>query len=151
MVSFTKELTITKIKIKKRKFWRLWSKNKYTHVYVWRVERAFSYHAGEKEDMEVIFIPKGFITDGASIPKFAWPIVGHPLQKYAQAAVVHDYLYHTQTSKRKRADVIFHEAMGVLKVANWKRTIMYQAVRRFGWIPWNKRAKILKANAKKVS
>lgn len=41
-----------------------------------------------------IFIPKGFIFDGASIPRFFWRIVGHPFHpKRVIAALVHDALF----------------------------------------------------------
>jgi len=145
MSSFTKNLTITKIKIKvkKNRFFAFFSKNKYKNIDRWRVERAFDYHVGSEDSEEIIHIPDGLVTDGASIPRFLWVIVGHPMDEFAQAAVVHDYLYslrgiyaEDRIYSRKRCDEIFYEAMGALKVPKWKRIAMYQAVRCFGGIPW---------------
>lgn len=39
-----------------------------------------------------VVVPAGFVSDGASIPQFAWSIVGAPLGgRYVRASVVHDY------------------------------------------------------------
>jgi len=110
----------------------------------WEVIRPFSYHLGSKYGKEIINVPKGFITDFASIPKFAWSIIGAPTGKYGKAAVIHDYLYHTLQYSRKKSDDIFYEAMGISGVPDAKRRIMYLAVRMFAWIIWNKRSSVVK-------
>lgn len=106
---------------------------------LYRTTVDFEYHVGSEDSSEIIAIPKGFITDGASIPKFAWSILGGPLGKYAPAAVVHDYLYQKQIYTRSKSDVIFLEAMQVLGVGWLKRRTMWLAVRIFGWICWRNR------------
>ena len=46
------------------------------------------------EDGSKCVVPKGYITDGASIPKIAWSIVGSPYSRpYLYAAIVHDFRY----------------------------------------------------------
>jgi len=85
-----------------------------------------------------IIVPKGFLTDGASIPRLAWRIIGSPFTgKYTGGSLVHDWLYHTQTCTRSYADSIFKEAMEVSGVSWLKRNSMWLAVRTFGFIPWN--------------
>lgn len=121
MSSFTQNLSITKLKKK-----------------LWRVNRAFKYHVGSKESKEIVAVPKGYITDGASIPRFLWGIVGHPFGRYAQAAVVHDLCYEKNLYSRKRSDEIFLEAMQVLGVPWLTRRIIFRAVRMFGWISYKK-------------
>ena len=80
---------------------------------------------------KIVTAPKGFLTDGASIPKFAWSIVGSPWTgKYVGAAVIHDYLCR-EGDDRKEADLIFFEAMDELGVAGWKRRLFYRAVRLY--------------------
>ena len=87
-------------------------------------------------------VPIGFITDGASIPKLFWSFIGSPFTGlYRRAALIHDYLYYIQTTKRSCADRVFLEAMKSLKVSLWKRRVMYYAVRGWGWKPWNKHRK----------
>ncbi len=125
MSSFTDKLTLTQIDAE-----------------LWVTDREFSYEVGNLESGDVITVPKGFVTDCASIPfpvKMFIPVSG----LYNQAAVLHDYLYATQTRSRKESDDIFLEAMTVLGVNVIKRKLMYWAVRMFAWIPWNHHKKKL--------
>jgi len=102
----------------------------------WKVIESFIYHVGEKGSDNIIIIPSGFVTDFASIPRFAWSIIGHPAGKYGKAAVVHDYLYRNKIGSRKQADDVFLEAMDVLGVSKVKRYTMYYSVRAFGRGSW---------------
>jgi len=89
------------------------------------------------ERLDRIIIPKGFKTDGASIPKLFWSIIDHPLNgKHAKAAVLHDYLYYTQRFTRRIADKLFLEAMKADNVSFIRRHIMYYAVKWFGKSAW---------------
>jgi hypothetical protein len=43
------------------------------------------------KDGEIWFAPKGYKTDGASIPPIFWPIIGFPFTGYyVSAAIIHD-------------------------------------------------------------
>ena len=113
----------------------------------WRILEDFIFEIGELGSDEKVTIRPGFITDFASIP---WPfgILISKTKGHGKAAVVHDYLYASQeimskTCTRKRADLVFLEAMGVLKVFWLKRHIMYLAVRWFGWLSWCKHRRSL--------
>lgn len=78
-----------------------------------------------------IEVPKGFITDFASVPRI--PVVYSLTGNTAHdAAVVHDYLYQTHIISKKLADKIFLEAMKVMKVPRWRRWVMYYTVRVAG-------------------
>lgn len=98
----------------------------------------FEYHVGQYPSEEVICVPTGFVTDLASVPRILWSILP-PLGEYSKAAIIHDYMYHKKSYSRKRADEIFREAMAVLGVAKWRRTVMYLAVRMFGGNSWRSR------------
>ena len=95
----------------------------------------------------LIVIPKGFVTDLASIPRLARLII--PVNgRHRLAAIVHDYLYARKgllsivvRMSRKQADQVFLEALKVQGVGWWKRQLMYTAVRAGGWAYWNKKAK----------
>lgn len=90
-------------------------------------------------------VPIGFETDGASIPKIFWSWIGSPFTGlYRRAALIHDFLYATQTTKRLYADRVFLEAMKHLRVSWWKRNIMYRAVRLGASGIWKRHAKRLK-------
>ena len=124
MSSFTKPLTTTYVGKGCRK-----------------VARGFEYHVGSEGSEEVISIPKGFITDFASVP---WPASMFIPKDgdHNQAAVTHDYLYSKigklpdKTYTRAECDKIFLEAMGVLGVNKFKRRLMYRAVRIGGGFGW---------------
>jgi len=110
----------------------------------WELLTSFDYHVGTEDSDEVITVEAGFISDGGSIPPFAWPIVGHPLDEFAAAAFLHDWLYQHPASgvekdrSRRRCDQIFLEALIVLEIGWLRRTTMYSLVRLGGWKAWNK-------------
>ena len=85
-------------------------------------------------------IPAGTTTDFASIPWFVyWLIPG--FGQYDKPAVVHDWMYRTACVSRVVADAIFLDGMAQCGVPEWKRKLIYRAVRRFGKKaykgPWN--------------
>lgn len=101
----------------------------------WVLKRGFKFYY-EKESGERIdvVIPEGFITDFASTPRFLYSVFP-PIGIYNKAAMVHDFLYCKDCSfplSRADADKFFLQAMQVLKVAKWKRKVMFFAVRLFG-------------------
>ena len=81
---------------------------------------------------------KGFITDGASIPKCLQCIYS-PYGKYIKAAVIHDYLYSKFNNtgiNRTLADKIFKFIMKETEVNNSTINKFYRAVRLFGEMSW---------------
>lgn len=85
-------------------------------------------------------VPRGFITDFASIPRLLrW--VFNINGKSRRAAVLHDYLYVMQITTRAEADAMFLEALEACGVDWATRQSMYLGVRSGGWIYWNKRSK----------
>jgi hypothetical protein len=105
--------------------------------HVWKLIDSLSFKTKESE---VITAPQDFVTDFASIPRAGWTLVGHPAGEYCPAAVIHDYLYLIQIFSREKSDKIFLEGMESLKVAWWKRRLMWRAVRLVAWIRWNQYA-----------
>jgi len=78
-------------------------------------------------------IPKGFTWDGASIPKFAWGVLGSPFGgRYYTAALLHDYFYRTACVTKQFADKVFYYKMRQDGVGWWKANTMYYAVKWFG-------------------
>ena len=90
-------------------------------------------------------VNKGFDTDFASIPRLLrWLISING--KHRKAAVLHDKLYSLAGSTglpRDVCDAIFNEAMKVLGVSRWNRSMMYAVVRSGGWIAWRAHSKRL--------
>lgn len=84
----------------------------------------------------VIVVPKGFVTDFASVPRIplAFWAAGGIGQK---AAVVHDHLYTTHDVDRATADRVFREALSASGIAGWRAWLMYAGVRVGGSGAWD--------------
>ena len=85
---------------------------------------------------KIVVVPRGFVSDGASVPRAMWSIYP-PFGRYLEAAVVHDYycvLGHRGESPicSVMAAKVFDEAMKVCGVGKFRRFKMYWAVRLGG-------------------
>jgi len=88
-----------------------------------------------------ILVPAGFVTDFASTPRLVWALIPPEDVHYTRGAVVHDWLYNQHTFPKPFCDVVFLEAMTSLGCSPWKRNVMYQAVKWFGAVAYNKEKK----------
>lgn len=86
-----------------------------------------------------INVPRGFVTDFASVPSSFWSWMP-PLGRYGLPAVVHDWLYWEQTLTRSQADDIFEAALTDLDVSWFRKFILYRSVRWFGGKYWRENA-----------
>lgn len=92
-----------------------------------------------------VFVPKGFKTDGASIPRFLWRVCGHPYEApRVFAAIVHDGLYGNEKwspsgMTRAEADRVYRELLIKLGVSKTAAYVEYAALRLFGSSHWTKR------------
>jgi hypothetical protein len=75
-----------------------------------------------------VMVPRGYVTDFASVPRPFW-IIFPPTGKWCEAAVVHDYLLQSRRCSRFLADAVFREGMYRLGVPVWRRVPMFYAVR----------------------
>ncbi|MCS3689390.1 DUF1353 domain-containing protein [Bradyrhizobium elkanii] len=103
--------------------------------------------SGQSGYLAPIEVPKGFVTDLASIPRVFWSLL-RPDGEYAHAAVIHDYLYWTQLRPRDVADEILRRDMHDLHVDRSTVTKIHAAVRTFGGSAWDSNA-VLKASGEK--
>ena len=90
-----------------------------------------------------ITVPNGFATDGASIPRFLWPIIGPPMRGgYLVPAIVHDYLCVEAKTYQERvmADGLFFALLHRYQVPAWKRCAMYLGVRFYARLFWRTKA-----------
>jgi hypothetical protein len=77
--------------------------------------------------------PKESIVDGASIPKFAWSIIGGPFEgKYRNASVIHDVACDQKKKPWEAVHEVFYNAMIASGVSSVTAKIMYAAVYHFG-------------------
>lgn len=84
---------------------------------------------------ETIIVPKGFVTDFASIPRTLWTLFA-PHGQYSRAAVIHDYLYWSQGCTRDQADRLMVIAMKESQVGSFDEHAIYAAVHAFGEGAW---------------
>lgn len=77
--------------------------------------------------------PEGAVIDGASIPKFAWSIIGGPFEgKYRSASVIHDVACVEKNRPWKDVHYTFYTAMRASDVPEATAKVMYAAVYHFG-------------------
>jgi hypothetical protein len=95
------------------------------------VVEEFSYDIGHLGSGNTITIPKGFVSDGLSIPWYGRAFMP-TLGKGAKAGVLHDYLLWKGYDKIEAA-IIFREALAVLGVTNPRRALMYWSVKFWPW------------------
>jgi len=81
-------------------------------------------------------VPKGFEYDGASIPDFAWSIVGHPFMRgYRRPAALHDFLCREKRLTCEYVHRLFFTALRAEGVVWWRAKLMYYSV-KFGGPKW---------------
>ena len=77
--------------------------------------------------------PAGSIVDGASIPQFAWSIIGGPFEgRYRNASVIHDIACVQHQRDWQDVHNVFYMGMLASGVDRMKAKIMYSAVYHFG-------------------
>ena len=83
-------------------------------------------------------VPAGFVTDGASIPRFLWRLCGHPLEtRRFPVAVLHDWLYEADLGlTRQQVDEIYRDGLLSLGYGKWTANTEYYAIRLFGGSRW---------------
>ena len=102
-------------------------------------------HQIGKHEAFVVVVPRGFITDFASVPQPLRAIrdLLPSTARYGIPALVHDYLYWRQDCTREQADNIMEIAMKDAGVSVIERRLVYEGLRQFGQSSWdeNRRAR----------
>ena len=94
-------------------------------------------------------IPRGFESDGASVPRLFWSIVFSPTDSHAATAgICHDWIYRDQPDgwTREEADRMFLALLVEFGVNVASAQSAYLALRLFGGAAWDENAE-LKAEA----
>src|SRR4051812_14480980 len=116
---------------------------------LWGVEKPLAYMPSGATFS--ITVPPGFVTDLASIPRWAWAVLP-PDGPWVKAAVIHDFLYATkgdgvwkkhstgnprpEAYSRAEADGILRDAMRDRHVGVLARNVIWAAVRIGGGGGW---------------
>jgi hypothetical protein len=103
---------------------------------------------------EVWVAPAGSVTDGASIPRYLWSIMGGPFEgQYRNASVLHDVAYEKKKRPWQDCDRMFYYAMRCSGVSAVEAKTMFYALYKFGhhWRFPIKRAKPVKFEGQLVA
>lgn len=85
-------------------------------------------------------IPKGFITDFASIPRIFWNIYSPHQANTIKSAIIHDYLYTNAANvQRSYADDVFYNELLQDDVNIGQAILFWVSVRIFGSSSYHKR------------
>jgi phosphate/sulfate permease len=84
---------------------------------------------------KTIVVPKGFVTDLASVPFYFWAVLPRD-GVYMLPAIIHDYLYWDQRCGRSEADDVLFLAMKEYEIDAARRWIIYLGVRLGGSFSW---------------
>jgi len=104
---------------------------------LWVLLNGFRYYSGYRGSEYYFDMNEGFVFDGGSIPRAAW-FVDAPAGDGAQAYCLHDALYKSHLVTRLEADRLMLEGLKELGL-NWvRRSVIYRAVRMFGWLAWRR-------------
>jgi hypothetical protein len=94
-------------------------------------------------------VQPGFYTDGSSIPRLLWPIIGHPFSKYLRTpGTLHDKFYFTGEVSRAEADRMFRQA---IQDEGGDKTLAFSCwfgVRIGAWYMWHKYRKLQEKRVK---
>jgi hypothetical protein len=87
-----------------------------------------------------ITIPKGFVTDLASIPKILWSFDSPFKYSTILPAILHDFLYtHPGKHSRFEIDAMFYSALIANGASKLLSKTYFMAVRLFGGLHFNKK------------
>jgi hypothetical protein len=101
----------------------------------WKLQDDFSY----ENDSIKVTVKSGFITDGASIPKAFWSVVGNPLENdLLKPAIIHDGLYTLMQLPRFECDKLLKEMLLLTGASKARAYFIYYAVRLGGGSHWEK-------------
>ena len=100
----------------------------------WEVMEDWSYGELYYEGSN-LKIPKGFIFDGASIPRCLWWFLS-PVGLLLIAGLVHDYHYKHKSHHRDDCDLLFRDLIRIITGTTIIPWIAWAAVRIGGWKAW---------------
>lgn len=86
-----------------------------------------------REGADVVTVPPHFYSDGASVPRLAWAIVGHPFERrLRRAAILHDYQCVTRPETSAAVHARFRRALLADGTRPWRAWALWAVVRVAG-------------------
>lgn len=90
---------------------------------------------GYESDTYIMRVPKGYLSDFASIPR-PFQAIFNAVNDIAPAATAHDYAYSVELFERHIIDRMFYDALRANGVGWLRAQTLYRAVRLGGWTSW---------------
>jgi hypothetical protein len=117
----------------------------------WMLQSPLIHEFGS-DSRYLIIVPRGFVTDFASVPQPLQILRGMRTvaDRYASAALIHDYLYWTQDCTREQADGIMELALKDAGISFLERKLIYEGLRQFGQSAWDAHRKARQAGLVKT-
>lgn len=103
----------------------------------------------EQKGYSKVVVPKGFVTDLASIPRIFYSLLP-PDGPYTYPAVIHDFLYWNQGGTKKQADHVLKFGMEYFKVGTITTGAIYDAVVIGGQSSWDGNAHLKAQGEKRI-
>lgn len=83
-------------------------------------------------------IPAGFVSDGASVPRFLWRLLSPAVDGATLwASIVHDWSYAHAITTRDQCDVMYKKQLIEDGYPRWKAQLTYLGLRLFGASHWH--------------
>lgn len=114
---------------------------------VWFIKNPVIYTWTDEAGSHLVQVPASYVTDGASVPRVFWSLVGHPLGKRTlPAAILHDFCFSGHPTLSDGTPITFEYAadlyLAMMKkdgVSLLRRTAHWLAVRSpFARVVWNR-------------
>lgn len=109
------------------------NKNKKEHILYSQIKlspmRNHKFKLLEDINYKDVTVPKGYRTDGASVPRIFWSLFPPNRTDYLPAAIIHDYL--TDLEEYRKADDYFSEIFNELHIDKFSKFFMVGAVRLY--------------------
>lgn len=87
---------------------------------------GYSFKLMEEFVWKDVVVPKGFISDGANIPRIFWSYIPPNYMQIQPAIVIHDYLCFTQ--EYEKANIYFKEVLLEQEVIGFKHYTLMSGV-----------------------
>ncbi len=101
----------------------------------WKLHESFNFYL-EGDVHKIIVVPKGYVTDFASVPKIL-RIFAKNSELFNKASILHDFLYDGTTGySRENCDEFYRDGMRVFGMSDFRSNIFYKMCRLFGKSKW---------------
>ncbi len=105
--------------------------------------------ADQTVKFEPVEVPAGFVVTFDIVPRVFWSVL-RPDSEFVYPAVIHEYLYWTQSRPRSVADEIFKLALNDFVIDPKVIETIYQAVRFSGQAAWDENVRLKAQGEKRV-